>query len=168
MDEPSQPDSYEQLVRSRLEAAVARVRHPALTLGYFTAGTDGDRDDHDDGEDDEVPAEERESAALRRAALLVAALDIIDSCIGDLQILDFGEDQLPDEEEAEDSFVYEWFPKRHRSAYDEDFFRKTLVTAVKVANDFANPDGGPAACTAEELIRHAAGVIAGDLCEDAA
>lgn len=97
----------------------------------------------------------------------MAALYIIDSCIGDLQVLDFGEDHLPDEEEAEDSVVYEWFPKRHRGVYDEDFFRTTLVTAVKVANDFANPDGGPAACTADEIIRHAAGVIAGDLCEEA-
>lgn len=47
--------------------------------------------------------------------------------------------------------------QRHRGAYDEDFFHKTLVTAVKIANDLADPDVGRAACTAWEIIRHAGG-----------
>ena len=58
-------------------------------------------------------------------------------------------------------------PGRHRGAYDEDFFRKVMVTAVQVAADLADPRGGPASCTAGEIVRHAVGVIAGELCEAA-
>jgi hypothetical protein len=102
---------------------------------------------------------------LRRAALVVAAVEIVDRCIDDLQLIEFGDDQRPDAEDAEDSFVYEWFPGRHRKAYDENFFRKVMVTAVQVAADLADLEGGPASCTAEEIVRHAVGVIAGEFCE---
>lgn len=61
----------------------------------------------------------------------------------------------------------EWFPGRHGDAYGEDFFRKAMVTAVQVAADLADPRGGPASCTAEEIVRHAVGAIAGELCEAA-
>jgi hypothetical protein len=123
--------------------------------------------DRDEISEDDVPAGEREPAGLRRAALLVAAVDVVDRCIDDLQLIEFGDDQQPDADEADDLFVYEWFPGRHRDAYDEDFFRKVMVTAVQVAADLADPRGGPASCTAEEIVRHAVGVIAGDLCEAA-
>ena len=42
-----------------------------------------------------------------------------------------------------------------------------VVTAVEVAADLADPRGSQASCTAEEIVRHAAGVIAGELCEAA-
>jgi hypothetical protein len=32
--------------------------------------------------------------------------------------------------------------------WGEDFFRKVMVTAVRVAADLADPRGGPASCTA--------------------
>jgi hypothetical protein len=160
--------------RSRLFAAAGKVRHAALVLGNFTtevAAVSGDEDDDeltdDPDADHSVPEEEREPARLRRAALLVAALDIVDWCIDDLQASAFGLNGLPDPENAEGSFVYEWFPERHRGAYDEVFFRKVMVTAVKVAADLADPDGGPACCTAEEIVRHAAGAISGKPCEQA-
>jgi len=41
--------------------------------------------------------------------------------------------------------------------WGEDFFRKVMVTAVQVAADLADPRGGPASCTAEEIVRHAVG-----------
>ncbi len=160
-------------IRSRLVAAAGKVRHPALVLSSFTTGLAEVSRDEDDDEladadaDDSVPKEEREQARLRRAALLVAALDIVDWCIDDLRASAFGMNGLPDPEDAEESFVYEWFPERHRGAYDEGFFRKVMVTAVKVAADLGDPDGGPACCTAEEIVRHAAGAIAGRLCEQA-
>jgi hypothetical protein len=65
------------------------------------------------------------------------------------------------------SFVYEWFPRLHRNAYYKGFFRKMLVSAVRVADDLADPLAGWAARTAEEIIRHAAGVMAGEMCEAA-
>jgi len=160
-------------IRSRLVAAAGKVLHPALVLGNFTAEVAAVFSDEDDDEladpdaDDSIPEEEREPARLRRAALLVAALDIVDWCIDDLQGSAFGLNGLPDPENAEESFVYEWFPERHRGAYDEVFFRKVMVTAVQVAADLADPDGGPACCTAEEIVRHAAGAISGRLCEQA-
>jgi hypothetical protein len=40
-----------------------------------------------------------------------------------------------------------------------------MVTAVQVAADLADLEGGPASCTAEEMVRHAVGVIAGEFCE---
>lgn len=159
-------DGVADSVRSRLFAAAGKARHPDLVLWRFVADMDA-LPDGDDISEDDVPAGEREPAELRRAALLVAALDVVDRCIDDLQLIEFGDDQLPDADEAEDSFVYEWFPERHRDAYDEDFFRKVMVTAVQVAADLADPQGGPASCTAEEIVRHAVGVIAGELCEAA-
>ena len=157
-------DAVADSVRSRLRAAAGKARHPDLVLWRFVADMDV-LPDGDDISEDDVPAGEREPAELRRAALLVAAVDVVDRCIDDLQLIEFGGDQLPDADEAADSFVYEWFPERHRDAYDEDFFRKVMVTAVQVAADLADPHGGPASCTAEDIVRHAVGVIAGELCE---
>lgn len=150
----------------RLLAAAGKARHPDLALWRFVADMDVLPDDDEISEDD-VPAGEREVAGLRRAALLVAAVDVVDRCIDDLQLIGFGDDGRPEGDEAEDSFVYEWFPGRHRDAYDDDFFRKVMVTAVQVAADLADPEGGPASCTAEEIVRHAVGVIAGELCDAA-
>jgi hypothetical protein len=159
-------DAVADSVRSRLLAEAGKARHPDLVLWRFVADMDVLPDDDEISEDD-VPAGEREPAELRRAALLAAAVDVIDRCIDDLQLIEFGDDQQPDADEAADSFVYEWFPGRHRDAYDEDFFRKVMVTAVQVAADLADPQGGPASCTAEEIVRHAVGAIAGELCEAA-
>jgi len=151
---PVPSDGVAYSVRSRLRAAVGKARHPDLVLWRFVADTDV-LPDHDEISEDDVPAHEREPAELRRAALLVAAVDVIDRCIDDLQLIEFGDDRQPDADEAANSFVYEWFPGRHRDAYDEDFFRKVVITAVQVAADLADPQGGPAPCTAEEIVRHA-------------
>jgi hypothetical protein len=56
--------------------------------------------------EDDVPAGEREVAVLRRAALIVATVDVVDRCIDDLQLIEFGDDQQPDADAAADSFVY--------------------------------------------------------------
>jgi hypothetical protein len=68
----------------------------------------------------------------------------------------FGQDEA---DEAlfggEATFVWESFPPRFRAAYTRDFHSKALISAVKVAYDLARPDGGPAACLVEELIRDA-------------
>lgn len=69
----------------------------------------------------------------------MAADQIIDECIDDLQKIDFDDDGMPNPDRAEYSFVYRAFPRRHRRAYNELFFRRTLVTVVKVAHDLANP-----------------------------
>ena len=150
----------------RLLASAGKARHPELALWRFVADT-GVLPGQDEISEDDVPGSEREAAELRRAALVVAAVEVVDRCVDDLQLTGFGDDQRPEPGEAEDSFVYEWFPGRHRGAYDEGFFRKVMVTAVQVAADLADPQGGPASCTAEEIVRHAVGVIAGELCEAA-
>jgi hypothetical protein len=175
MADAPMPAADGEAIRARLAAAADSVRHPALGLGRFTAGLDelAGEDEDEDGCADDPDAEEhvaeaeREPARLRRAALLVAALEVVDECIDDLQVIVFGEDGLPDPDDVEESFAYRWFPRRHRGGYDERFFRRVMVTAVKVAADLADPRGGPASCTAEEIIRHAVGVLALDLCEKA-
>lgn len=121
-----------------------RVRHPNLLLAHFLSSEAVYDDALLDIDDDEsqIPAAEREPAQLRRAALMAAAEEIIDRCIDDLQVVEFDEDgRLVDLVEAEDTFVFEAFPPRHRGAYDERFFRKALVTAIKVAQDLADPAG---------------------------
>jgi hypothetical protein len=148
-----------------------RVRHPGLTLVSFTAAPP-EADGEEEGRsgwagDDDVPAGGREAVVLCRAALLLAALDVVDQCIDDVRVVGFGGDGLPEGDGADGSFVHEWFPRRHRDACDEGFFRKALVSAVRVAGDLAGPRAGPVACTAEEIIRHAAGVMAGERCEAA-
>jgi len=148
----------------KLLAAAGKARHPKLALWRFVADT-GVLPGQDEISEDDVPGGEREAAELRRAALVVAALDVVDRCVDDLQLTGFVDDQRPEPGEAEDSFVYEWFPGRHRGTYDEGFFRKVMVTAVQVAADLVDPQGGPASCTAEEIVRHAVGGIAGELCE---
>jgi hypothetical protein len=115
----------------------------------------------DTDDETQIPAAELEPARLRRAALMAAAEEIIDRCVDDLQVVEFDDDgRLVDLDEAEDTFVFEAFPPRYRGVYDERFFRKVLVTSVKVAQDLADPHGGPAACTAEEIIRRAIGTVA--------
>jgi hypothetical protein len=105
------PTGADSDIRSRLVAAAGKVRHPALVLSSFTTGLAEVSRDEDDDEladavaDDSVPEEERERARLRRAALLVAALDIVDWCIDDLRASAFGMNGLPDPEDAEESFV---------------------------------------------------------------
>jgi hypothetical protein len=154
------PDDTTEL-RSRLATVADRVRHPNLLLARFLSREAVYNDDSlidIDDDESQIPAAELEPARLRRAALLVAAEEIIDRCIDDLQLVEFDEDGRPaDLDEAEDTFVFEAFPARYRDAYDEQFFRNVLVTAIKVAQDLADPDGGPAACTAEEIIRRAVG-----------
>jgi hypothetical protein len=158
-DDEMEDGSYAMAIRSRLAEVADRVRHPGLPLVFFAADlpeVDGDEDR--ELADDDLPEEEREDARLRRATLILAAMQVIDRCIDDLQV-------LPDEVEV--SFVYEWFPSRHRDSYDEAFFRKVLVCAVRVADDLANPEADSATCTAEEIIRHAIGAIAEELCDEA-
>jgi hypothetical protein len=155
--------------RSRLAAVAGRVRHPNLLLAHFLSRELVFSDDSliDIGEDEsQIPPAEREPARLRRAALIVAANEIVDRCIDDIQFTEFDEDgRLVDHGEADHTFVFEAFPSRFRNAYDEPFFRNVLVTAIKVAQDLADPNGGPAACTAEEIIRRAVGTVAQQLWE---
>lgn len=146
-------------IRATLAVVANRVRHPALRLVNFVSA-DSDLDD-DVEEDTDIPDVEREPAGLRRAALLVAANEIIEQCVNDLRTVEFDEKgKVADPDDADDSFVYETFPHRFRASYDEPFFRNVLVTAVKVAYDLADPHGGAATCTAEEILRHAIGEAA--------
>jgi hypothetical protein len=104
-----------------LAAVAGRVRHPSLTLVSFAAELSDVSDDEDHPEEvvaDDLSAVEQEATRLRRAAVLLAALNVVDRCIDDLQVLGFDEDGLPDDDdEAAESFVYEWFPPRQREAY---------------------------------------------------
>lgn len=151
-----------------LATASRRVRHPELPLHVFVAELPSDDDLLDeDGSEWIVPEHDRQPAHARRGALLVAAEEIIDMCIDDLQYLDFEPDGSPDARQADESFVYRRFPTRHRSAYDEQFFRNVLVCAIKVAQDLADPDGARPACTVEEIVRDAVVEHALALCEHA-
>lgn len=144
--------AVEKDVQVRLATMKEKARHPSLELWKFV----GDPEvlpDVEENPDEAIPKEERGNAGLRRASLIIAATVIIDWCIDDIESIVFDDDNHPDEESAEDSFVYAFFPERHRNSYDRYFFRKVLVTAVKVAGDLADPRSGPAACTAEEVIR---------------
>lgn len=148
-----------QTIRAKLAAVADRVRHPSLPLIYFVSGEaivdDAIEDDAD------IPEVEREPARLRRAALALAADEIIERCVADLQTVDFDRNgQVAGSDGAEESFVYEFFPSRFRSSYNERFFRDILVTAVKVAYDLADPNGEEATCTAEEIVRQAIGELA--------
>jgi hypothetical protein len=154
-------------LRSRLATIADRVRHPNLLLAHFVSRelvlSDDSLIDIDEDES-QIPPTEREPARLRRAALIVAVNEIIDRCIDDIQFTEFDEDgRLVDPNEADDTFVFEAFPPRYRYAYDEPFFRNVLVTAIKVAQDLADPNSGPAACTAEEIVRRAIGTVAQQL-----
>jgi hypothetical protein len=156
-------DARAELIAAMV-AASSKVRHLGLPLDRFLSLDAYELlDDVDDLTS--VPADEIEMAHARRGAVIMAAEQVIDQCIDDLQEIDFDDDGMPDRDRAEESFVYTAFPKRHRSAYNERFFRRTLVTAVKIAHDLANPDGAEAACTAEEIIIDAIGEIATTTCE---
>jgi hypothetical protein len=155
-----------------LAAAVSDARHPALLLSCFVAESlDEDQIlDPGDGLDDlgsGVPEQVRRDAELRRAALVVASSWVVERCLVDLVKVEFDDAGHADPDEANDSLVYEAFPERHRPAYDSAFFRRVLVSAVKVAYDLADPNGGPAACTAEEILRSYIGRVAVELCSEA-
>jgi hypothetical protein len=157
-------------LREALAAANADARHPALRLSLFVAEPLDDEDVLDNADTldylaESVPAEVRRDAECRRGALIEAAKQIINQCLDDLQELAFDDDGLPDPELAEATLVFHAFPARHRSAYTQRFFRDVLVVAVKVGNDLADPNGGPASCTAEEILRSHIGEEAIALCE---
>lgn len=153
-------------LRSALLAASDKVRHPALSLDYFVSSDYLDLlGENEDESLHGVPEGEVQAAKIRRGSVMAAAEQVIDQCIEDLKQVTFGHDGFPVSDRAEESFVYEEFPRRHRHAYDQGFYRKVLVTAVKVAQDLADPQGVEAACTAEEIIRAALGHIATGLCE---
>jgi hypothetical protein len=162
-EEPSATSASERgftpAIRAKLTAVADRVRHPSFPLIYFvsreTILDDAIEDDAD------IPDGEREPARLRRAALALAADEIIERCVADLQTVEFDRNgQVVDSDDAEETFVYEFFPSRFRSSYNERFYRDILVTAVKVAYDLADPDGEEATCTAEEIVRQAIGELA--------
>jgi hypothetical protein len=49
--------------------------------------------------------------------------------------------------------VLEVSPARHRRSYTQRLLRDVLVVAVKLGSDLADRHGGPASCTAEEILR---------------
>jgi hypothetical protein len=154
------------VLRDALLAASDKVRHPALSLDYFVSVRCLDVvGDGDDRTLTGVPDVEVQAARIRRGSVIVAAEQVIDQCITDLQQVTFDDEGFPTGERAEESFVYEEFPHRHRHAYNQTFYRKVLVTAIKVAHDLADPQGADAGCTAEEIIRAALGPIATGLCQ---
>jgi hypothetical protein len=152
--------------RDALSAASDKVRHPALSLDYFVSTDYLDLlEENDDGSLDGVPDDEVQAARIRRGSAMAAVEQVIDQCIEDLRQVPFDRDGFPVSDRAKESFVYEEFPRRHRRAYNQDFYRKVLVTVIKVAQDLADPQGGEASCTAEEIIISAIGGLATGLCE---
>jgi hypothetical protein len=157
-------DPRAELIASMVELS-NRVRHPNLSLDHFVSDSFEFEDDDQEKRLAGLPAAEIELAKARRGSVALAADQIIDRCIEDLQEIPFDDEGMPDPELAEESFVYEVFPQRHRRAYNQLFFRKVLVTVVKVAQDIADPHGPAAACTAEEIVRQAVGHAATTVCE---
>jgi hypothetical protein len=138
-------------LRRELDSVADRARHPSLEFGRFTT------DAHLNRTDDEltVPKREQGAARLRRASLILAANAIFDECLDDYrEIDDFdigGDDPFP-VREADETFVYRFFPPRFRRAYDRRFFADVVATVAKVGYELASPDGGPPACIAEEIV----------------
>jgi hypothetical protein len=61
---------------------------------------------------------------MRRASLIVAAMDVMEWRMGDLKMIDFFDGQ-PDEDRTEESFVYGCFAERQRRSYGERFPRRS-------------------------------------------
>lgn len=163
-----------EAAEAQLRAALARAdkdaRHPSLRLSYFVVEPleEGDTLDDADELNDLAPSvsdQVRGNAHIRRGALIEAAMETIEQCLSDLEDLQFDEDGMPEPARAEESVVYCALPTRHRSSYTRRFFRDVLVVAVKVGYDLADPNGGPASCTAEEILRSYIGEQAMALCE---
>jgi hypothetical protein len=140
-------------LRALLDSVADRARHLSLELGRFTVEAHFDRS----GELT-VPKREQRNARLRRATVILAANTVFEECIEDYRMLDdvdaldsAVEDPLlvPD---ADGTFVYRFFPRRFRRAYDHRFFANVAATTAKVAYDLARPDAGPPACVAEEIV----------------
>ena len=142
-------DGTEALL-AELDRLADRARHPALEIDGFT---------DDDGEegDIELRPEQELLVRRRRATVIYAANLVVNECLDDQQRLEWDEDTgLPVVDgDLGDSFVWRFFPPRFRGAYDAVFFRRVLVTAVKVGYDLAREDGGSPACIGEELVINA-------------
>lgn len=160
----------------------SRARHPAMVLEYFldepieTAETAEPLNDDISLVAAGISPERIRDATLRRAGIVWAANHVIDRCLEDLTRGTWDEhsgvaasDAADDDSGlGEDRFLSEHFPPRFAQHYARGFLAKVLVTAVKVAQDLADPNGDAAACTAEELIRNAIcelAAIAWDLAE---
>lgn len=170
MDDDEGLESATADLRAALAKADRDARHPALRLSWFVVEQLDDDDvleDPDELDDlgESVPEAVRRDARVRRGALIEAAMQVIERCLNDLEGAWFDDDGVPDPEWVDESLVFEAFPPRHRSAYNRGFFRSVLVAAVKVGHDLADPNGGPPACTAEEILRSHIGQHAVMLCE---
>lgn len=144
-----------------LTAYADRVRTPLLSDDAFTCGLEDTAWD-DDGElTRPLTAQEQADIRARRGALMLAALVIMDEVFDDLETIGFDPDlDDPDDKEntlvhRNDTFIYQAFPPRYRSAYDGVFARKATVSVAKVVADLGSPNGDYPACTAEEIVTHA-------------
>jgi hypothetical protein len=154
-------EANQQRLLETLDGLADRARHPSLELDRFT----------DDGDDevDKLSDDQRLRACRRRAAVIHAANLIVDELIDETRAVEWepGTGVATPGGGVEDSFVWRALPPRFRAAYDEVFFAKVLVTAVKVAYDLARPDGQDPACLAEELLINAVCTAAEQIMEDA-
>lgn len=163
-----------------LRELASRARHPAMALEYFLDAPVETPETADPLNDDisliaaGVSPERIRDAVLRRAGVMWAANHVIDRCLEDLAQGSWDEDtglpaSDPGGEEGDfgdGAFLSEHFPPRFAQHYTRTFLEKILVTAVKVAQDLADPNGDAASCTAEELVRNAIcdlAVVAWDL-----
>jgi hypothetical protein len=145
---------------AELDRIADRARHPALELDRFT-------DDLDD-ELDLMWPDDRQRAMRRRACLMYAADMVLDQVMEDLQTVEWDPDSgRPLPGTVEGCLVWARFPPRFQTSYDGTFFRWVLVSAVTVAYDLARPDGGEAACTAEEVLRNIIAEMADAVMDDA-
>lgn len=162
---------------SELLAEFDRLAHQA---GLPAVGLDRFFDEYPHTDDDEHPVRDADFEALgvsqerirdarrRWGALIHAANMVVQDCLDDHATQSWIDDEF-DSDEADEglntadlevslmgaSFVARFFPPRFRHAYDEEFFGKVLVTAVKVGYDLVHPEGGEPACIAEEIIINA-------------
>ncbi|GAA3128952.1 hypothetical protein JOF29_007339 [Kribbella aluminosa] len=134
-----------------LDDLADRARNPYIAY----LGSPDDRGDWGDN-----PPSDADLLIERRllGAVTLAAIHIVDECIADIQTIGAAEmdpDGAPDPEIYADTFVWNYFPPRFRPSYDQQFFAKILVSAVKVSHDLANPKSDRPACIAEEIIVNA-------------
>lgn len=107
------PGAAEETALARLAAAKGEGTASEPDMSNFVADLKV-LPDVDEISDEDVPHAERENAELCRSAMIVAATRVVDWCIDDIELVMFDDEGQADEVSAEDSFVFDVFPDRHR------------------------------------------------------
>jgi hypothetical protein len=156
-DDQQQPTPLtddQRILREQMTFLADRVRTPLLADNVFVRADDPFLWDEDGRLTRPLTAQEEADGEVMRGALMLAGHQVMDWLFDDLAHFNFAYDLSVGPAALDESFIHQAFPERFRRAYDDHFARNVVATACKVVAELGNPNGGHAACIADEIVTY--------------